>query len=111
VVAKKATERMLVNMAMAMARAIEQQKERREGENEGTCLYERCCAGTAWGHYWRHLDCAILQVDCWAVSQHDPDQAMRGMATGSMAISAIELLEDYLRSYQAAGHPVAVLLR
>lgn len=46
-VAKKATERMLVNMAMAMARAIEQQKERREGENEGTCLYERCCAGTA----------------------------------------------------------------
>jgi hypothetical protein len=28
----------------------------------------------------------------------------------SMTISAIELLQDYLRSYQVAGHSVAVVL-
>jgi hypothetical protein len=41
----------------------------------------------------------------------DLDEPMPGLATDSQAISAVGFLEDYLKSYQAAGHVAAVLLR
>jgi hypothetical protein len=91
VVARKATVKMLVNMMMGSQ--LSNKKRERRVRNEGNGFMKGAVLALLEGTI------GVILTKPWVV-----------WPQASMTISAIELLQDYLRSYRVAGHSVAVVL-
>jgi len=81
---------------------LSNKKRKRKVRNEGNGFMKGAVGVILTVRYYRQTDeqsCSMILTKPWVV-----------WPQASMTISAIELLQDYLRNYQVAGHSVAVVL-